>query len=353
MNSTRFSFLAPLLLGILSISCHLTATDLTDLDEENTVASLSARGENIRMNRSPLNPKLLYEETLEESKPFNPDNQNSLGTWEYAIRYVDKPVFQGEKSVRFEIREAQPLVQGGKRAEVVIVKGAEKEISRDAWYSFAVYFPSNGYEYDNDREIINQWFQDGTPATSMRTQRDRFLLETGNKILKRYQYDLGPIEKDRWHEFVFHFIHDDDSHGLIEIWHDGELVLKRKGGNMYPGRLPKWKIGLYKATFKYGTSNVTRRVIYFDNIRVGSHNATFEDMTSLYKTLPPPPPDNGGDNNDDTGNDNGDEPSINDPGTDPGTGTPLDPDVDDGGIDNTDREGGTGNNTDTTIGNGQ
>ncbi|MEI6946262.1 polysaccharide lyase [Paraflavisolibacter sp. H34] len=292
MKVTIYPFVVAVLLGLCSWSCNKsTAGGISDLDAENTVAAAKAdRDEVVPANRNPSNPNLVFEETLENDKPFNCYNQKSLGEWEYAIRYVDKPAFRGERSVRFEIREWQRLVQGGKRAEVVIVKGTDKDISREAWYSFAAYFPSSGYEYDNDREVINQWFQDGSPATSLRTQRDRFLLETGNKRSKREQYDLGPIEKDRWHEFVFHFIHDDDSKGLIEIWHDGEKVLKRRGGNMYEGNLPKWKIGLYKATFKsrYGTSQVNRRVIYFDNIRVGNRKASFEDMTTLYKNTPPP-----------------------------------------------------------------
>ncbi|MEI6945610.1 polysaccharide lyase [Paraflavisolibacter sp. H34] len=284
MKITFYYFLALLFLGYSSTGCTKTVVDPVETEEG--VRSQSARSDNIKLNLRPGNPNLMYEETLEDRRPFSELNQNSLGNWEYAVRYVDKPVFQGNQAVRFEIREWQKLVQGGKRAEVVIVKGADKDITKNAWYSFSVYFPSSGYEYDNEREVINQWFQDGTPATSLRTQRDRFILETGAKPSKRVQYDLGAIEKDRWHEFVFHFIHSHDDDGRIEVWHDGVKILKRKGGNMYDDILPKWKIGLYKASFKYGTSRVNRRVIYFDNIRVGNKNASFEDMTSLYKTTP-------------------------------------------------------------------
>jgi len=47
---------------------------------------------------------------------------------------------------------------------------------------------------------------------------------------------------------------------------------------MYDDVLPKWKIGLYKSVFKYNTSLVTRRVIYFDNVLAGTELATFNDM---------------------------------------------------------------------------
>ena len=224
---------------------------------------------------------LIYEEKMEGSAPFSTAHGMEVGTWDYALQFVTSPVFQGQKSARFEIRIDQPLIQNGKRSEVTIVKGSDGDITKDTWYSFSAYFPTDGYEFDSEREVINQWYQDGSPATSIRTQEDRFLLESGNTMDTREQYDLGPITKNTWHEFVLHFIHSYGSDGLIEIWHNGTKVLTVNGGNMYDDVLPKWKIGLYKAAFKTDNSLVTKRVIYFDNIRVGNSNATYADMTSL------------------------------------------------------------------------
>jgi hypothetical protein len=221
---------------------------------------------------------IIFEETF-ESRPFSSLILDHVGKWKYALQYVDSPVFEGKKAARFEIKDDQPLVKNGKRAEVVIIKGKDLP-SNDMWYSFAVYFPAIGYGYDREREIFSQWYQKGTPATSLRTKEDRFLLETGNTPNNRKQIDLGAIEKDSWHEFVLHFIHSYDSSGLIEIWHNGTKVLINHGGNMYNNVLPKWKLGPYKASFKHGTSMVKRRIIYIDNIRVGNSKATFGDMTS-------------------------------------------------------------------------
>jgi hypothetical protein len=183
--------------------------------------------------------------------------------------------------VRFEIRKEQPLVKNGKRSEVCIVKGRNGDISSEAWYSFMVFCPSAGYEYDKDREVISQWYQEGSPAMSLRTQKDRFLLEAGNRTDNRRQYDLGAISKDRWTEYVFHVIHSSREDGLIEVWRDQKKMATVQGGNMYAMFLPKWKVGLYKAGFKNNSSQVTKRVIYFDNIRVGNAQARFSDMTSL------------------------------------------------------------------------
>lgn len=223
---------------------------------------------------------LIFEETFENTSPFRKAYGMETGRWSYALQIVTKPVYEGHKAVRFEIRKEQPLVKSGKRAEVIIVKGSNKDFTRDAWYSYTVYFPAEGYEYDSEREVISQWYQDGSPATSIRTQKDRILLETGHEPINREQYDLGPITKNVWQEFVIHIIHSPGPDGRIEIWHNGTKVLTKAGGNMYKDVLPKWKIGLYKASFKKEHSLVNSRVIYFDNIRVGNVNASFADMHS-------------------------------------------------------------------------
>jgi len=218
---------------------------------------------------------VLFQENFEGTKPFGNAHSIETGDWDYALQYVKSPTYDGVGAARFEIREDQPLVKNGKRAEVVIIKGLP---AKDMWYSYAVYFPSEGFAKDSQREVISQWYQDGSPATSIRVQFDRIFLETGPTMETRKQIDIGPVTKDVWHEFVFHFIHSHDSDGLIEVWHNGEKAITHKGGNMYDDVLPKWKIGLYKAAFKYGTSEVSRRVLYFDNIKVGDGSASLEDM---------------------------------------------------------------------------
>ncbi len=223
-------------------------------------------------------PNIIYEETVEGLTPFSTAHDWDIGTWDYALQFVNSPVYKGLKSARFEIRVDQPLVASGKRAEITIIKGATEGMAKEMWYSYAVYFPTVGYEYDREREIINQWYQSGSPATSLRTQNDRILLESGNSTSNRKKYDVGAITKDTWNTFVIHFIHSYGSDGLIELWFNGTKKLTIIGGNMYNDILPKWKIGLYKSAFKSGTSDVTRRIIYFDNVRVGNNLSTYETM---------------------------------------------------------------------------
>lgn len=221
---------------------------------------------------------LVYEETVEGPSPFSTAHDWDVGDWDYALRFVEYPRFRGVRSARFEIHKDQPLVANGKRSEITIIKTAEEGMAKEMWYSFAVMFPANGYEYDHTREIVNQWFQNGSPATSLRTKADRILLESGNELSNRKQYDIAPIVKNQWHKVVMHFIHSYGTDGLIELWYDGIKKLTIRGGNMYNDILPKWKIGLYKASFKDGTSDVSRRVVFFDNVRAGNATSTYSTM---------------------------------------------------------------------------
>ena len=218
---------------------------------------------------------VIINETFEGSLFFQNIYALETGKWPYAVKQTDSLAFRGKKSVRFEIRENQPLVKNGKRAEAVIIKNLP---SREMWYSFAVLFPAQGFEPDNQREVINQWYQSGTPSASLRIKDDTLLLEYGSSPETRLRESIANITKNEWHQVVVHFVHSAFNDGLVEVWYDGEKKISKHGGNMYDTSLPKWKIGLYKASFKHGTSDVSRRIIFFDNIRVGDKRATYEMM---------------------------------------------------------------------------
>lgn len=218
----------------------------------------------------------------------------------YAFSVVSYPAYKGTKSGRFELRDGDPLVQNGTRAEVSIVDGARGEIEKEAWYSFAVYFPDTDFERDSEPEIISQWHQhpdehlgekSQSPATFFQIKDDRFIFDTGfnskrvsNGVDKssRQKVDLGHVTKNTWHQWVFHFVHSYGADGMIEVWHNNRKVFRSKGGNMYNNDgLPYWKLGVYKWRWNDSLSSDTnKRVLYFDNVRVGSSNASYEQMIS-------------------------------------------------------------------------
>ena len=174
-------------------------------------------------------------------------------------------------------RPGSSLVAGGKRSEVVIFMGTSGLITKNTWYSFAAYFPSDAYAYDHTHDVISQWYKDGSPVRLL-TADDKLILDIGDAKGGKEEIAIGDLTKDSWHEFVFHFIHSHGADGYIEVWYDGQKKINRTGGNMYTDELPKWKVGIYKAAFEYGKADVSKRVIYFDNIRVGDMNSTYNFM---------------------------------------------------------------------------
>lgn len=228
-----------------------------------------------RRSQDILASSVIFFEAFEGAHPFGKAYRLETGDWPYALQYVDKPGYPDNKCARFEIRKDQPLIENGKRSEVTIIKHLP---GREMWYSFSVHFPTDGFETDTERELISQWYQNGSPATSLRVRQDLLYLESGNERDTRKQHTLTQIKKDRWYELVLHFIHAPTTDGLIEVWLDGTKLLEVRGGNMYNDLLPKWKIGVYKAAFKKDKSVVDKRVVYFDNIKVGNATATLNDM---------------------------------------------------------------------------
>ena len=279
MNTKLKPFLALALFGVLATSC-----DKKEIDEAASPSQTSAS--------SARSANLIYEETMEGSKPFSTANStSSVGKQSYSLTYVNNPVFTGSKAARIELRDSDPLVSTGKRVEVTPVNGSEGDITKDTWYSWAQFLPTD-YAKDKEPEVINQWFQGESPATAVRIKDDHYWLHTGNTLSpdNRKYIDLGAVSKGQWTQFAFHFIHSNGSDGLIEVYRNGTKILTHKGGNMYKGDLPKWKVGIYKSAFKYGTSQVSKRVLYYDDIRVGNANATLADMMGSGTTAPAPAP---------------------------------------------------------------
>ena len=225
----------------------------------------------------PLPANLIFNETIEGNSPFSTARSIEIGDWDYALQFVSSPVYRGTKSARFEIREDQPLVLSGKRSDVIIVKGTEGDITKNTWYSFAVYFPTEGFERDSTLDVISQWTKSGSPDRLLVID-DLLIFESGDAKGNKQKNVIGEVTKDKWLEFIFHFIHSHEEDGLVEIWFNGVKMINLSGGNLYTNSLPKWAIGINKSSFINGTSEVNKRIIYFDNLRVGDENATYEIM---------------------------------------------------------------------------
>jgi hypothetical protein len=263
---SKFTYLLGLsALGLATVSCDTTGQD--QFTEE--MSALRAVSANV-----------LIHEDFEGSSAFSQVHQQ-FGT-SHAFRVIDDPKDRSNHAGRFELRENDPIQSNGKRSEVLF----PQQDGTDRWYSYSLYLPSNGFEKDSNNDIITQWHQSGggSPSTTLRVISDRFQFRSGNKKEDRINYDLGPAEKDTWHDFVFHIKHSAGRDGLVEIWHNGEKVLEVEGGNMYDMVLPRWKLGIYKSAWGSRSTDTDRRVLFFDNVKLGSERATLADMTPARNT---------------------------------------------------------------------
>lgn len=197
----------------------------------------------------------------------------------YGITIAKDKYYSGSQSARFELRDTDPEVQSGTRSEIVF----PETTNLNRWYSFAIYFPRDGYAKDDADEVINQWHQGGgkTPALCLRTRNDILYL----RVLGVWK-SLGTITKDTWQSYVIHVNHSSGSTGIIEIWRDGKLLFTYKGANMYrvTGDIhnPNWKLGIYKSAWN-GTAKTktSKRVLYFDDIKLGNERATLQEMAPI------------------------------------------------------------------------
>lgn len=222
-----------------------------------------------------LSQNIIYEETAEGKTLFSTYAKKQTTTT-YGITQADDKWYTGAKSARFELRDTDPMNNNGTRAEITF----PTITNLNRWYSFAIYFPSDGYAKDDADEVINQWHQGGgkTPALCLRTRNDILYL----RVLGVWK-SLGTIIKDTWQSYVIHVKHSSGSTGLVEIWRDGKLIFTYKGANMYrvTGDIknPNWKLGIYKSAWN-GTAKTktSKRVLYFDDIKMGNERATYNEM---------------------------------------------------------------------------
>lgn len=235
------------------------------------------------------NAHILYQLGFEENDPFPSFLSKQVAT-PYGLQIVERPVYQGKKAARFELRDTDPENNNGTRVEISFPKPDDNS-NLERWYAFALLFPNEDYDADNSDDVICQWHQGGkvSPAISLRTKDDKLFLRVKPDVKSKDKIALGTVEKDGWHYYVFHIKHSAGADGLVEIWRDGQSLAKYNGANMYDltdgvFRAPNWKLGIYKATWNGdAVTNTKKRVLYFDEIKLGDDRATFDDMMDSKK----------------------------------------------------------------------
>jgi len=266
---------------VYATSCNFDSlSDLEPVQEQasgETQDQLEDASANLRVGN------FIFEELFEGSTAFSKQSLQFAGGHSFLI--VNDPKNSSNKVGKFELRQNDVMVKSGKRAEISF-----RESFREAWYTYSVYFPTSGFAKDNYPEIITQWHQNGggSPPNAVQIENDEIYFrsinrsDTDDNSNKVYtNYPLGKVERGKWHQLVFHIVHSPNNDGLIEIWQNNKKMHTIKGPNMRRNyALPGFKLGIYKWTWNKQKTNTDKRVVYFENVKIGNEGALLSDFTS-------------------------------------------------------------------------
>lgn len=201
----------------------------------------------------------------------------------------------GTKSLRLELNNTDANVSGSKRSEIA-VKTIEQP-NEEHWYCFSIYLPDGGeedYALDPDStESIAQWhgYPDAEDYTDipaplyLATRNGKYSVRvaycadaiTTSENVTQAMYDLGSYvaDKGHWVDWTFHVKWGwlPEHKTILEVYKNDVLVLERNNQpNMYNDAHGVYqKLGIYKWDWNepdYGGSILTKRVIYYDAIKV-------------------------------------------------------------------------------------
>ena len=236
---------------------------------------------------------LILAETFENSALRN-DKQAGDFYLEHAVDHnfqlEQNLVREGSTAGRFEIRKDDPKLYGGHRSEMAQIRSTTLE---EGWYGFSQYFPYT-YSTDSTEEVVGQWhdipddnetaarspsnqISTGNGRLKWTTRWDSRSIQTNNITEGYFEKDLGEIPKNKWIDWVVHIKFSNTNTGIIEVWMDGVKVIDRQNlPNSYNHeKYPYFKFGVYR--WEWGTS-VTQRVIYYDEVRVGNKNSSYDEV---------------------------------------------------------------------------
>jgi hypothetical protein len=253
--------------------------DFDDTQYESLEQIFTDEGANLSVSGN-----ILHKITFEEFNPF------SLAYNQFCCNHsksvIVNPLNSKDKVGRIELRDSDRVTTSevtSARAEILFPSQKNKE----RWYAVSIFFPEVGYSRDRESEIIMQWHQGKySPPTSIRVQEDKIFLRAINRntttVLDKYytNYPIGNVERGKWNEFIFHYIHSPYSDGLIEIWFNNQKLNSIKGPNIRSGQdLPRLKLGIYKTAWNNGkTTNTSKRVLFFNNILIGNEDSSLDDL---------------------------------------------------------------------------
>lgn len=277
----------------------------------------------------------LNQDVLFFSEDFSGEDvsRSSAGEWfgsmrlpepeEEALQFSDRYVLRGEQSMR--LHAENPDNDGWDYSDVNSYRtevGTHSErwsmwnneppfnvVGEPIWFSFSVYIPED-WEYhldDGSTETINiaEFHANGLPDKMyeepfvsahgkpwvMSIWDDEFTFTNGylsresGTDIERTEIERAhaDIQRGEWNDVVVNVKWadgDDSFDGFMDIWVNDEQVYDYEGPTLLNSDEPPrpLKLSIYNSQWDGSDSYVEERTLYFDDVRFGWANASYEDM---------------------------------------------------------------------------
>lgn len=225
-------------------------------------------------DRGGITQMAMFESTFEDNEPFKgwAIDQHCC---KHSLRVSDEQSTDGRKSLRLEVRKSDPKTSKSIRSELVLKPDQPGSIR---WYGFNMYLED--WIDDNAGEHVFQWHPNnlnGTATAALWTSGGRFVFQTNaGGSAKNVYHDLGPIISNEWISWIIHVKWVNDNSGFLQVWKNGELMIDRKNFISCPPEGSYFKLGINKFGWLDQSSTTERRVLYFDEVRIGDERVNFE-----------------------------------------------------------------------------
>lgn len=222
---------------------------------------------------------LLLEADFEGADPFGAfaNNQHCCA---YSVTQSGAHARSGQSSFRAEVRNGDPAVSSGYRAEIE-PNGVSD--TGEKWYGFSLFFesPLAGSTWTGESGHFVQWHPDnssGSASLGLWSYGEGWLVGLNPEGDSSAQF-VGPgpaISAGVWHDVV---IHADWGGSLIQVWIDGSQVVDRNDVDWASGPGQYLKLGINRwGGGPNGAPTSDDWVIYYDDFRIGDGQATFADV---------------------------------------------------------------------------
>lgn len=213
--------------------------------------------------------------------------------------FVTQAARNGGQALRITLRKDDPLVSGGKRAELRLEAVSPRD---DQWYAFSLLLPADE-QSTSDIATVAQWHAvddkilgEGGRAPPLRliVQDDTWRIVTtwdsrflsgipllrsepqGGKVLW-----TAPADRGAWADWVFHVKWSYGEDGIVQVWKDGVAVVQYNGPNAYNDLIgPFFKIGVYVPAWKMQDTHLSKQQmsIVVDDVRQSSAPLPIENQ---------------------------------------------------------------------------